>query len=200
MVSSLPRLRRSARIRASRNHSGHYSPKKSRSSPRRPRGTPWGGPAKAAAKTWELGFPTCADHLVSLCDAASNLTTQMRSHSNSENSGKKQQPNRQPKKCRRSKKGGRREDLVFNLWNCCGLSYERLSYVKEDIGGDVTVLTELHMGDSSKWKWVEGDRLCVRSSAVSDSGKCGHKLGPPPSRPLSRSGSQPAKERVSLHS
>lgn len=59
--------------------------------------------------------------------------------------------------------------MVFNLWNCCGLSYERLSYVKEDIGGDVTVLTELHMGDSSKWKWVEGDRLCVRSSAVSDS-------------------------------
>ena len=34
--------------------------------------------------------------------------------------------------------------LTFATWNSCGLSAERVRYVQEDVGCDITVLTELH--------------------------------------------------------
>ena len=48
-----------------------------------------------------------------------------------------------------SKSGGlgaawRNLRLSFGTWNACGMSAERLRYVQEDIGLDITVLTELH--------------------------------------------------------
>ena len=36
--------------------------------------------------------------------------------------------------------------LTFSAWNSCGLSAERVRYVQEDVGSDITVLSELHGG------------------------------------------------------
>ena len=50
---------------------------------------------------------------------------------------------------------GRGVDFEYALWNCAGLSQERLSYIKHDKTADVTALVELH-GDHAKW--IAGDR------------------------------------------
>ena len=45
----------------------------------------------------------------------------------------------------------RSDELTLALWNCVGLSFERLCYVKEEVAADVTALIELH---STHDKWI----------------------------------------------
>ena len=113
----------------------------------------------------KLGFKSASDYLRALCNIEADSSLAMKRQKQLDKRKNERNSRITPLNM---KKQGRRDNFSFNLWNCRGLTFERLCYVKEDIGGDVTALVEL-WGDHPQW--TVGDRRVVRCSPVPDSDK-----------------------------
>ena len=86
---------------------------------------------------WQkLGFKSAADHLVAICDLASDNARRKAEEEEMRAAAASRKPG--------DGKNHRQQELGFALWNCCGLSNERLFYVKEEVQADVIGLVELH--------------------------------------------------------